>query len=258
MKRNRFRADSRYRQAPTSPVRDWRGVKTALSRTVVVALLGVLLWQAMLLFQRFDQPIGLVRVEGKFRYSDPQALEQVLDPLTRDGFLRLDLAAIRSALEADPWVASARVSRHWPDTLVIRIEEEVPIARWGDSGFLNRHGEALEIGSHSGLEELPRLMGPDGDTRRVMQQYHEVSVLLRPTRLRVSEFRRDERGAWHLGLEGGVEIALGRGEVLDKVRRFLVVYDRVLRAHFSEVVAVDARYSQGVAVRWRAPEGAGT
>lgn len=258
MKRNRFRPDSRYRQAPSRPARDLRVVKTVLSLAVLAALLGGLLWQGHALFQRFDQPIALVRVEGEFRYSDPAALESILAPLSSDGFLRLDLLAIREALERDPWVASARVSRQWPDTLVIRIEEEVPIARWGDSGFLNRHGEALDVGSHEGLESLPRLLGPEGEARRVMQQYHEVSVLLRPTRLRVSEFQRDERGAWHLRLEEGVEIALGRGEVLDKMRRFLVVYDRVLREHFSEVAAVDARYPQGVAVRWKEPAETGT
>lgn len=257
MKRNRFRPDSRYRQAPVRPRRDLRGVKMGLSLMLVALLLGGFLWQGMALFQRFDQPIALVRVEGKFHYSDPAALEDILEPLTSAGFLRLDLLAIREALEQNPWVASARVSRQWPDTLLIRIDEEVPIARWGDSGFLNRHGEALDVGSHDGLESLPRLLGPEGEARRVMQQYHEVSVLLRPTRLRVSEFQRDERGTWHLRLEEGVEVALGRGEVLDKVRRFLVVYDRVLRDHFSEVAAVDARYSQGVAVRWKAAEDSG-
>jgi len=258
MKHNRFHSQSRFRSAPARPKRGWRGLKVVVSLAVVAVLLGGLLWQGFFLFQRLDQPIALVRVEGELRNSDPEVLEEILEPLITDGFLRLDLVAIRAALEEDPWVAAARVSRQWPDTLVVHIEEEVPIARWGDSGFLNRHGETLEVGNLEGLEALPRLLGPDGEARRVMQQYHEVSVLLRPTRLRVSEFRRDQRGAWYVRLDEGVEIVLGRGDVLDKMRRFLVVYDHVLRDHFTAVAAVDARYPQGVAVRWKEPVEAGT
>lgn len=258
MKLNRFHTDSRHRPAPARPTRRWRGVKVVVSLALVGVLLGGLLWQGFFLFQRLDQPIALVRVEGELRNSDSSVLEGILEPLINDGFLRLDLVEIRAALEADPWVAAARVSRQWPDTLVIHIEEEIPIARWGDSGFLNRHGEALEVESLTGLEALPRLLGPEGEARQVMQQYHEVSVLLRPTRLRVSEFRRDQRGGWYLRLEEGVEVVLGRGDVLDKMRRFLVVYDHVLRDHFTAVAAVDARYPQGVAVRWKEPVETGT
>lgn len=258
MKHNRFHADSRYRPAPARPERRWRGLKIVVSLALVAVLIGGLLWQGFSLFQRLDQPIAVVRVEGELRNSDPGVLEEILEPLINGGFLRLDLVAIRTALEKDPWVATARVSRRWPETLVVHIEEETPIARWGSSGFLNRHGEPLEVEALSGLEELPRLLGPEGEARRVMQQYHEVSVLLRPTRLKVREFRRDQRGAWYLRLEEGVEISLGRGDVLDKMRRFLVVYDHVLRDHFSEVAAVDARYPQGVAVRWKEPVEIGT
>lgn len=42
--------------------------------------------------------------------------------------LTADLAAIRDALRGQPWISSASVTRQWPDTLVVSVLEEQPLA----------------------------------------------------------------------------------------------------------------------------------
>lgn len=40
----------------------------------------------------------------------------------------LDIAAVEAAIEADPWVVSARVARDWPDEISVVVEERTPVA----------------------------------------------------------------------------------------------------------------------------------
>lgn len=51
-----------------------------------------------------------------------------LDPAYRYNIFRIDLTAMQAALESDPWVASAFVQRELPDTLLVDIEENQPVA----------------------------------------------------------------------------------------------------------------------------------
>lgn len=41
--------------------------------------------------------------------------------------------SIEAALETDPWVAGARVELHWPNSVMVRVEERVPAA-WVETG----------------------------------------------------------------------------------------------------------------------------
>jgi hypothetical protein len=36
--------------------------------------------------------------------------------------------AVEQALEMDPWIRSARVHREWPDEVIVRVDERVPVA----------------------------------------------------------------------------------------------------------------------------------
>jgi hypothetical protein len=57
----------------------------------------------------------------------------------------LDLRDLRRELEALPWVYRAELRRRFPDTLEIRVVEQVPIARWGDGAFLNHEARVVRL-----------------------------------------------------------------------------------------------------------------
>ena len=40
---------------------------------------------------------------------------------------------------------NAVVTRQWPDTLLIKIVEQQPIARWNSQDFLNLRGEIVKL-----------------------------------------------------------------------------------------------------------------
>src|SRR5690606_8463149 len=100
---------------------------------------------------------------------------------------------------------------------------------------------------------LPLLNGPERAKKRVMQNYQQFNRLLRPHGHEVARLEMRDRGSWFLTTRGGIEMLLGRVDVLDKMQRFLTI-DRLMLAERRERIArEDLRYSNGLAVAWREP-----
>jgi len=239
------------RRGETKP---WRDRLAWLQRGLSLLLLSGLLvgsgWGVWLVFNKVDAPIGVILVRGQYTQVDQAQIQKMVEPLLSGGFISLDLQKIRDGLEQHPWIEEASISRQWPDSLVIRLVEEVPIARWGDSAFLNHRGERLEIGDNSMLSHLPLLEGVERSERQMMRSYRQMAQMLQPAELRIAALKRDARDAWRLTLTNDLELVIGRDQIIEKMRRFLLVWDQHLKARATEVGWVDIRYDNGVAVQW--------
>jgi len=197
----------------------------------------------------FERPIKSVVVEGDFNFITKQRATQLIGNEIDGDFLQLDLMQLKNTLLGDPWVENVTLNRRWPDTLVVKIAEQKPIARWGD-GFLNQRGEIVRVDEAAKLSGLPWLQGSEADAPEILQQYQDLSQLLRSSGLDVIALKCDNKKSWRLTIKNHVEIALGRDQVMEKMRRFVTVYDTHLRNVWMDVKAIDLRYSNGVAVRW--------
>jgi len=232
-------------------------MKSTLVALVSLLVLAATIWGSTRLYDHLNVPVAVIAVESPLHQLTTLEVENLVAPSIRGGFLGMDLQRIRRALENHPWVEAASVRRQWPNRLRIQIVEETPIARWGDSGFLNRQGQALFADRVGGLEDLPLLAGPAGSARAVMQQYRDVNQLLQPVGLRVVEFRQGHRGDWTLRFDNGTGMTIGRDRVLEKLQRFLVVWEQTLADRAGEIDLVDIRYENGVAVHWRGDQETG-
>lgn len=234
--------------------RPWRERLVWLQRGLSVLMLTALLvgsgWGVWRVFEKVDSPIGVILVRGQYSQVEQAQIQKMVEPLLSGGFISLDLQRIREGLERHPWIETVSISRQWPDSLVIRLVEEVPIARWGDSAFLNHRGKRLEIGDNSMLAHLPLLEGVEYSERQMMRAYRQMAQLLQPAELRIAALRRDARDAWRLTLTNDLELVIGRDQLIEKMRRFLLVWEQQLKAQAAEVARVDVRYDNGVAVQW--------
>ncbi len=168
-------------------------------------------------------------------------------------FFTIDLAGMRQELEQMPWIAHAEVRRVWPDQVVIRLDEQLPIARWGDEALLNNQGQAFAPREVANYEHLPRLSGPQRAQQQVMQQYQILSQMLRPLGFTIASLDMSSRGAWTLGTAQGVEIMLGRDHAVEQIRRLVTIYDKALKEQITKIARIDMRYPNGLAVAWRDP-----
>jgi cell division protein FtsQ len=157
---------------------------------------------------------------------------------------------ITSLLESHPWIERAFVRRKWPSGIEVKVIEEVPLARWGDRNFLNDRGEILDLNNRN-LSGLPVLTGVENSERLIMNTYQEINLLLRPAGLKIIELSYDNQGIWKLTLSNGLEILIGRDQIIEKIRRFLIIWMATLKSSSTDMDGVDIRYDNGIAVRWK-------
>ncbi|MBD9676702.1 cell division protein FtsQ/DivIB [Pseudomonas sp. PDM18] len=228
-------------------------LKVLLWPLVLGALGGGAYYGAQYVLPYADRPIAKVSVEGDLSYISQAAVQQRISPYVSASFFTIDLAGMRQELEHMPWIAHAEVRRVWPDQVVVRLDEQLPIARWGDEALLNNQGQAFAPREVANYEHLPRLSGPQRAQQQVMQQYQILSQMLRPLGFTIASLDMSSRGAWTLGTAQGVEIMLGRDHAVEQIRRFVTIYDKALKDQITKIARIDMRYPNGLAVAWRDP-----
>jgi cell division protein FtsQ len=191
-----------------------------------------------------------VAVEGQFQFLPKDRAMELIQAEIDGDFIHLNLERLKTVLLTDPWVEHVYLSRRWPDTLVVKIAEQKPIARWDANGFLNQRGEIIRVKDVDKLLGLPWLQGNEINAREIMQQYQDMSTLMRSRGLEIITLKCDDKKSWRLTLKNDVEIAIGRDQVMEKLRRFVTVYDKFLNTVWNDVKAIDVRYANGVSVRW--------
>lgn len=225
-----------------------------LSWPVLLLVLGFGAYELSLrLLPYADRPIAKISVEGDLSYISQQSVQQRIEPFVSASFFSVDLVGMRHELEQMPWIAHAEVRRVWPDQVMVRLEEQLPIARWGNEALLNNQGQAFAPRELAHYENLPQLDGPKRAQQQVMQQYQVLSQMLRPMGFTVARLELRERGSWFLSTGQGIEVLLGRDHLVEKIRRFGAIYSKALKDQKDNIARVDLRYANGLAVAWREP-----
>ena len=235
-------------------------VRAKVSRKIIYRSLGLFVLLASFagiayfstepLTRLLERPLKSVAVEGQFQFLPKDRAMELIEKEIDGDFLQLNLSRLKSELERDPWVDHVYLGRRWPDTLVVKIAEQTPIARWDANGFLNQRGEIIRVTETDKLLGLPWLQGNEINAREIMQQYQDLSTLLRSRGLEIVALKCDNKKSWRLTLKNDKEIAIGREEVMEKLRRFVTVYDKFLSSVWGDVKTIDVRYSNGISVQW--------
>lgn len=198
-------------------------------------------------------PVQQIAVTGELEHTRTEALQAMVQPALAGGFLNADLQRIRLQLEALPWIYEATVRRRWPNALEIHVVEQLPIARWGESGFLNHEGEIFRPSDVLGWQSLPLLRGPDGAAKSLMASYQRVIEILGPLGLTVEQLAVDERAQLEAVLDGGLQLLVGGEDFRERMQRFVFIYQTELLSRLDDVERVDLRYESGIAVAFNEP-----
>lgn len=220
-----------------------------LNRLIILTGAGIVLVAALQAFITLQAiPVKQITVTGELEHTQTSVVQDLIQPALVGGFLRADLQLIQAQLEALPWIYQATVQRRWPNALEIHVVEQLPIARWGDSGFLNHEGQVFQPSTSREWQTLPRLQGPDGSARELVKGYQRIVELLAPLHLSVAELTVDERGQAEVVLSSGIHVLLGSEDFLERMHRFVAIYRTELAPRAAEVERVDLRYETGIAV----------
>ncbi|RKZ79758.1 MAG: cell division protein FtsQ/DivIB [Gammaproteobacteria bacterium] len=221
-------------------------------RHVVVLVAVVTVISASVYLQQDDTlPIVHVTVEGEFVHVDKAVLVAAVSPYARGSFVSVDVAAIRSAGEALPWVKQMQVRRVWPDSLHLIVEEQVAVARWGDKALVNIKGEIFSSPNATVPEGLAILQGPQNSQAVVTKRYQQMTTELEKNDLTIKRLSMDKRRAWSITLSNGIKVVLGRADSEQRFKRFVRVYQSGLHQFESQIAEMDMRYTNGLSVIWK-------
>ena len=200
-------------------MRRWRRGRVAavLGLVGVIALLGGLLALSRTAVFR----ARTIRVEGNVHLRDADVLRIAgIDDQTNVVHLDTDLAV--RALTADPWIRSASVTRELPSTVVIRIEERIPVATV-NARAVTADGIVLPGASIVGLAAIRSSDGTalENDWQGAASAIGDLPPLLR-RRVAVAVVEPD--GAIFLAMTVGPDVVWGLpGEGSEKVVALLAV-----------------------------------
>ena len=141
---------------PSRAARPRRGIKPGW-----LVLSGLL--AGVLLFLSWSQvPVKVVQVSGNTHLSSREVRRLAGLPEDRSPFGWLYYGAWKArGLLASPWIASAEVTRKFPDTVLLAVSERQPFARWQRPGgaevLVAEDGTALPTGAGITPGDLARL-----------------------------------------------------------------------------------------------------
>ncbi len=214
----------------------------ALAASLVLALLLALLgWVA----QRPMFQIQRAVVSGDLQQVDRDLVMKRAHAL-RGNFFTVDLNAAAAELRTIPWVRSVNLRRLWPNGLEVQVEEQHPLAYWGDDQLVNIWGEVF-VADYAGA--LPRVDGPSESGQEIAREMQQFNRELEPIGRRVEALDLSERRAWTLRLDNGLTLSLGRDNIHERLTRFVGVYPIVFKEDSPHHALVDLRYPSGFALR---------
>lgn len=248
-KRRRSGASARAAGRPVRRIR-WSDLVKVL---VIAVLVAAGAWGALstpkVVERVSSQRVEQVILEGEVNHVSEQDVLAAVNSFISESLLLVDMVEIKKELERRPWIRSVTIRREWPDTLVLNLTEEKAIARWGENRLLNQDGVIFAPDNIIGLEHLAILTGPDDSARKVMEQYQLFSQLLYQRGLKVAELSLSERGAWQLMLANGVQVNIGKTDVMTRMRRLVDFLDPFFIEQMASVETIDLRYTSGIAVK---------
>ena len=192
-------------------------------------------------------PLKRVDVKGDLRHVTYQQVSYIVTREFKGNFFTLDLAQVGNGFKKLPWVRNVSVRRQWPDTLEVTLEEHTEMARWADGGLVNTRGELFQAASNS---ELPLFRGPEGSAREITELYGQFKTALAVLKLKPVSLSMNERRAWQVKLNTGLNLDLGRDQPGARLDKFVRVYDATIARMPQPVANVDLRYPNGFAVRF--------
>lgn len=155
-----------------------------------------------------------VDIQG-IRRMDPRPVYDIALDQKTTAMPLVDVTDIRNRLLQFGWVKDARVSRRFPDTLVIDIVERTPAALWQDDqrlSLIDAEGVVLDRVPVSQMPDLPLLIGKGANRHSVaLEQLLDKAPALK-AQLVSATWVGQRR--WDLSFQSGETVSLPEGDAL--------------------------------------------
>ena len=223
-------------------------VSRSLSVLTAFVLLVVTVESGRAVWGYITRPLDLVRVEGDLSDAERTIVVAVVNEAMSKGDV-VNIRDLHEKIVNIDWIRAVTVRRNWPNSVHVTVNRELPTVRWGFDAFLNGKGDILSMAEKYSLE-LPLVNALSTDSVSSMKSFKTFSTLVERSGLRIVELGESSVAGWTVTFANGISVVVGKADVLNRLKRFVYVYEEVLRGNEDHVVKADARYPSGVAIEW--------
>lgn len=200
-------------------------------------------------------PISTIKVASDYHRVSKVHLKKVIAThIQKENFLTLNIAQLKKELLNIPWVQDATIRRAWPGTLLIKLEEQKPMALFNEKGVVNQRGDLFYPSPSSIPQDLPRLIASESEIHTALQYYQKMAAMIKPLKLKIVLLEFSFDGNFKVILNNGTALLLGKTDILKRWKRFVSAYPKLFQEASStnrRIGQIDLRYPNGFAVRWR-------
>jgi len=220
--------------------------------------MGLLMLSTLLLVVLLSMPdineqiaIKKILINKSLQYVEKNEVDTLLEQALEQDFFSLELNDIAQTVNHIPWVKSAQVKKIWPDTILVNIQEQSPVARWGKTQLISANGEVFAPGDLQGFDHLPHLIGNELQREEITRFYDQATQTLRDSDLNISVLNMTSAFEWRIQFDNGLLVILSAKQGLGRIKEFRDVYQKHISPKLENIAHVDLRYDSGFVVAWR-------
>jgi cell division protein FtsQ len=130
-------------------------------------------------------PLRYIQTEGEWRNLVKADVHAVAEAYIGQNFFVANLDELNTALATNPWIETVAVRRWWPDTVEISLRERTAFGYWGEREMVDVNGVRFQPTIVRQAGPWPRLVGPDGHEKALIEAYRQTRALLDPLGLKL-------------------------------------------------------------------------
>ena len=218
----------------------------------VLVLVGIVVWlwhesgsiaaASLRLTQKMHFAVKDVVVIGR-QQTTKDDLNAAINVNVGDAILGVDPDVVQARVSKLPWVSSAIVVRRLPDTIIVRITERGPMARWQHKGrnvVIDAQGHELSDAKVEQFPNLPLVVG-DGAEKNAKDLIEALKSAPAVTKnMTAATWVGDRR--WDIYLQPKIIAKMPEGDMVDAMKRLsqLITEKKILER---DILSIDLRLS---------------
>jgi len=172
-----------------------------------------------------------------------------------ENFFTVDLKKVKQTTESLTWIDYADAKKEWPNTLIVYLQERVPVANWQKNEFLSVKGEIFSAEHVQPDVNLPTFIGKPDQAAVIAQRFSKMQEILREVGLSVNSLELEDRISWKAQLDNGLMLVVDDKHSVEKLKRFTRLYSMFTEQQKQQLFKVDLRYENGLAIKWKNDDG---
>ncbi|ASP37217.1 hypothetical protein CHH28_00290 [Bacterioplanes sanyensis] len=196
-------------------------------------------------------PITDVVVDGRLSVHSPQDIARQLLWLKQESFFSADLSRVQREVSALPLMSAVAVSKQWPASVLVRVQEAVPVARWNDNELLDSAGLISTRPDAYQADSLPQIRAHARYADLAARSYRLIQQVLLERQVTIQQLLVSSSGSISAELSNGWRVALGQSYIEQRLTRLAQLLDHLPAP---QVARLDLRYGKGAAIAWRQEE----